>query len=115
MRTLFDFELHNHPSVSIDARARQRNIGEAAFTDVKVVPSYANALKFANEYSPDAIVKEDGSCLLFGAGGSGLIWVCTAEGEISESQDEMVSLIMTHLSWLGAVKQTLQPFPRFDS
>lgn len=115
MRTLFDTGLQEHPSVTVDPRAQQRNVGEAAFTDVRVVPSYAEALNSANQYGPDAIIKEDGSCLLFGSGGSGLVWVCTVDGEISEAQAEMVGLLLTHLSWLGAVKQTVQPFPRFDS
>ena len=114
MRTLFDFDLEDNPAVTVDGRAKQRDKGTPANTDVRWVESYGEALKKANQFVPCAIIKDNGSCVLFGCGGGGLVWVCSTNGEVSESQQTMVDLILNHLSWLGAVIQTSIPLPYFD-
>lgn len=112
MRTLFDFELENDPRIKVDRRAKQRDKNVPTVTDIRWVESYGQALKDANQFGPSAIVKEDGSCLLFGCGGSGLVWVC-GNAEISEVQQEMVDLIVAHLVWLGAEEQHQIPLPYY--
>lgn len=111
MRTLFDFELENNPDIKVDRRAKQRDKGAPTATNIRWIESYGQALTDADKYGPSAIVKEDGSCLLYGCGGKGLIWVCSTDGSISERQQTMVDLLVIHLVWLGAVEERANPLP----
>ena len=115
MRTLFDFELETNPRISVDRRAKQRGKRAPAFTDVRWIESFNVALSHANVIEPVAIIKENGSCLLFSSGGSGIVWVCSADGQPSEAQQEMVDVIVTHLMYLGAVIQGSDTLRYFDS
>jgi hypothetical protein len=112
MSTLFDILVLD--DIQVDRRATQRDKRIPNKTDIRWVESYGEALQHANSFVPCAIIRENGKCVLFSCGGSGLVWVCTADGQMSDAQGVMVDRIVNGLVWLGAMESRVEPLPYYD-
>lgn len=107
---LLDF-FAGDPNVVVARHAELRDRRKPSVSDFRWIESYAVALRALADVAryPAALIREDGRILLLSAGGSGLVWVCTNDGEIKDVQRVAFDRLLFVFNQLGATSHISYP------